>query len=182
MNTGLFTGNYSEIYAVFELNNFQQAKKKYFFKGFVDESSPLLVDIYPLPDRAKYFQTVSDLVFDTNLELRVNVQHILSNEHNKLRIPEGYRDASNLTILFSGAIDLAKKIIQSNYKSAVPQYYDGKISFLLPICLEKPGVADLSLSVNYNGNHYYGATCLTLDMAYNNARLICKPDSDWLKI
>lgn len=27
---------------------------------------------------------------------------------------------------------------------------------------------------------YQGHTCLTLDMAYNNARLIAKPESNWL--
>ena len=27
---------------------------------------------------------------------------------------------------------------------------------------------------------YIGQTILTMKMAYNNARLICRPDSDWL--
>ncbi len=27
---------------------------------------------------------------------------------------------------------------------------------------------------------YYGHTCLTTEMAYNNARLIARPDSYWL--
>ena len=29
-------------------------------------------------------------------------------------------------------------------------------------------------------NNYVGKTILTLDMAYSNARLITRPDSDWL--
>ena len=28
---------------------------------------------------------------------------------------------------------------------------------------------------------YSARTCLTLDMAYNNARLICRPESSWIK-
>lgn len=27
-----------------------------------------------------------------------------------------------------------------------------------------------------------GCICLTMDMAYNNARLIARPDSEWLKV
>ncbi|HII1671176.1 TPA: DUF3825 domain-containing protein [Salmonella enterica] len=31
------------------------------------------------------------------------------------------------------------------------------------------------------GNDFYRAsTCLTLDMSYNNARLLARPDRDWL--
>ena len=37
-----------------------------------------------------------------------------------------------------------------------------------------------SLAVGKDGGIYTGHTCLTLDMAYNNARLIAKPESDWL--
>ncbi|MCH8930901.1 MAG: DUF3825 domain-containing protein [Proteobacteria bacterium] len=32
----------------------------------------------------------------------------------------------------------------------------------------------------YDG-FYCAATCLTLDMAYNNARQLARPDSDWLE-
>ena len=28
---------------------------------------------------------------------------------------------------------------------------------------------------------YAARTCLTLDMAYNNARLICRPETSWIK-
>ena len=39
-----------------------------------------------------------------------------------------------------------------------------------------------ALTVTKVGNYYQGHTCLTLDMAYNNARLIAKPESNWLSI
>jgi hypothetical protein len=41
---------------------------------------------------------------------------------------------------------------------------------------------DIVITVYKREQHYYGATCLTMDMAYNNARLLVKPESDWLKI
>lgn len=86
-------------------------------------------------------------------------------------------------MLFDGAIKHAKNMINANYKTAVPQYYKGKIQLLIPICLIRENVPDLALVVSKNeaGNQYLGHTCLTLDMAYNNARLIARPDSLWLK-
>lgn len=181
-NTGLFTTNYSQIFGVMTKNRSPENKFEYYFSGFVDESSGYFEDMPDLPRRAKYFSDITDLVFNTELPLRVSTHHILGNQENLLRIPEKYRNEKNLITLFTGAVDLAQKIIQSNYKAAVPQFYDNQISFLLPICLEDPNKADVSLSVRKNNNCYNGVTCLTLDMAYNNARLICKPDSDWLKI
>ena len=86
-------------------------------------------------------------------------------------------------MLFDGAVKRAKHMIDANYKTAVPQYYKGRIQLLIPICLVSESVPDLALVVSKNvaGNHYLGHTCLTLDMAYNNARLIARPDSAWLK-
>ena len=119
-------------------------------------------------------------MFDTRLDVRINIDHILDDERNKARIPEVYRNAPNLPMLFRAAIDYAKIRIKENYKAAVPQYYHGKIQFLLPISLGDPKVVDLSLAVGAREGVYTGHTCLTLDMAYNNARLIAKPESDWL--
>ena len=75
-----------------------------------------------------------------------------------------------------------KKKVTANYKIAVPQYYNQKIQLLLPLCLVNPDRPDLALVVTKNEeyNYYQGHTCLTLDMAYNNARLIAKPESNWL--
>ena len=76
-----------------------------------------------------------------------------------------------------------KKKVAANYKMAVPQYYSGKIQLLLPLCLVDPNKPDLALVVSKNsvGNYYQGHTCLTLEMAYNNARLNAKPESNWLQ-
>lgn len=113
--------------------------------------------------------------------MRINIDHILEDERNKLRIPELYRNLPNLPMLFLGsAIEYAKVRIKENYKAAVPQYFNGNIQFLIPISLGDPSVVDLSLAVGKDGGIYTGHTCLTLDMAYNNARLIAKPESDWL--
>ena len=51
---------------------------------------------------------------------------------------------------------------------------------MVPIILGDPKNVVLSLAVGARNGVYTGHTCLTLDMAYNNARLIAKPESDWL--
>lgn len=144
------------------------------------ESAMELSQITPLPERASYFDSISDLMFDTRLEMRINIDHILEDERNRQRIPEQYRDMSNLPMLFRAALEYAKIRVKENYKAAVPQYYHGRIQFLLPISLGDPQKVDLSLAVGAREGVYTGHTCLTLDMAYNNARLIAKPESDWL--
>lgn len=73
-----------------------------------------------------------------------------------------------------------KRKVECNYKIAVPQYYEGKVQLLLPLCLIDPEKVDLVLVVTRRNNYYIGKTCLTLDMAYNNARLIAKPETSWL--
>jgi len=81
------------------------------------------------------------------------------------------------------ALDLCIKRVSWNFKTAVPQYYPPvkKLQLLLPLCLVQDDVVDLALAVErtVSGN-YLAYTVLPLDWAYNNARLICRPDSDWL--
>ena len=122
-----------------------------------------------------------DLVFDDRMDFRVNVEHII--EENRERFPEGYNTMSDyqLNSLLKGVIDNAKKRVRRNYKTAIPQYYSGRIQLLLPLCLRDPHRADLAIVVERHSTFYRAATCLTLDMAYNNARLLTKPDRDWLQ-
>lgn len=64
----------------------------------------------------------------------------------------------------------------------MPQYYKSNIQLLLPLSLTAGSPnADLALAVTETKHNYSASTCLTIAMAYNNARLIVKPQSDWLK-
>lgn len=179
-DTGLFTNNFEPIYGLFVPND-PGHMKKWQLDNFYKKSDRKLRAIPQLPRRAEYFDDFKDLIYDTRLDLRVNIDHILNDEKNRARIPEKYRELPNLPMLFSGAaLEYAKIRIKENYKSAVPQYFRDSIQFLIPISLGDPAVVDLSLAVGREGDIYTGHTCLTLDMAYNNARLIAKPESDWL--
>ena len=81
------------------------------------------------------------------------------------------------------ALHIAMRRVMWNYKTAIPVYFPVRnaISWLLPLALSAGSQADVALVVERfpNGN-LEGHTILDLDMAYTNARLISKPESDWL--
>jgi hypothetical protein len=83
------------------------------------------------------------------------------------------------------AIDLARKRTRWSYRTAIPCYHpaDDHMSLLIPLYLSegsKPDVA-LVVSLRESGN-YQGETILTMRQAYLDARLICRPEKDWLTV
>ena len=181
-NTGLYTIYYEPIFAYLTKNKIPH-RQIWYLDGFYTSYQLGMLGITERPRRANYFSDPSALVFDTNCDIIPQYPHIFGDAENFLRIPEGIRESPNKITLFNGAIDRVKHMIDANYKTAVPQYYRGRIQLLIPICLISENIPDLALVVSKNdaGTQYLGHTCLTLDMAYNNARLIARPDSAWLK-
>ncbi len=136
-----------------------------------------------LPEMADFFEKPDLLIFNPKCKLIPDIDHII--EDNIGRFPPHLQktDNADLRRQLTGSIDEVKKKMRTNYKIAVPQFYDNKIQLLLPLCLT-PGSpnADLALVVHkLNDKTYTARTCLTLKMAYNNARLIVKPQSNWLR-
>lgn len=81
------------------------------------------------------------------------------------------------------AIGLAMKRVRWNFRTAVPQYFPTTkaIQLMLPLCLMDDSRIDLVLVVEKTkANIYLANTVLSLRTAYNNARLISPPMSDWL--
>ena len=185
INTGLVTPNQEEIFMLFKE---RPNSEELFFVAFCKESSVEMARFCPLPLRATYFNDISDLFYDSKLELRINIDHIIDDYNNFNRFPDHIRPLPKLQLMntFNGAIEHAKKRIKRNYKTAIPQYYrgqfypEGQLQLLIPLCLTEATKADLALAIFKSGNSYSGRTCLTLDMAMNNARLIARPDDDWL--
>ena len=72
---------------------------------------------------------------------------------------------------------------------AVPQYYNGRIQFILPLYLQGQARADFAVIVDkseWQGpqsraeKQYKATTILPLAHAFSNARLLGKPDRSWL--
>lgn len=182
-NTGLVTPNQEEIFALFEKNRLIN-RQPWYFRQFCSESDRLLVHFAQLPEIATYFDDPSDLLYDPRVDLRPRYDHII--DDNQEHFPEPYNDLTNTDIkhqlrnALQGAIDQAKHRIQRNYQTAVPQFYQSRLQLLIPLCLTSQSRADLALVVEKTENSYTAATCLALDWAYNNARLIARPDNEWL--
>lgn len=179
-NTGLVTPNQEPIYAYATVNRSDAQLTPWFFNGWKRKGDSELIKFSDLPDMAHYFDDPSALVFDLRKELRANIEHIVS--ENKKRFPESYSSMSDYTVqtFLKGAIDNAKERVRRNYKTAIPHFYRGRIQLMLPLCLSNSSNADLAIVVEDHGSFYRASTCLTLDMAYNNARQLARPDKDWL--
>lgn len=181
-NTGLATENQEEIFGYFQKNKKPGTSIPYFFIGWRKSSHRDLSKFSKLAEVANYITDPKELIYDISIELRVNIDHII--QDNKERFPVPFKTMDNylLSNLLSGTIEDAKRRVRRNYKTAIPQYYKGKLQLLLPLCLQDKAKADLALVIEKDSGIYRASTCLTLDMAINNARLIAKPDDEWLKI
>lgn len=186
-NTGLITENLEDIFAFFE--EYKNPKPEfitpYCFKGYLKKSDNFILRNFShnIPDVANFFDKPELLIFNPKCELIPDIEHIIKDNISRFPSHLQKADEAELRRQLFGSIDEVKKKVRTNYKIAVPQYYDGKIQLLLPLCLTSGSPnPDLALVVHrLNDKTYTARTCLTLKMAYNNARLIVKPQSNWLK-
>jgi len=186
-NTGLVTPNQEEIYAFFCCNP-RPGRQPWRLQAFKKASDWDLIEQFgsSAPPLANYFDDPSVLLYDKRCELYVNIDHVMEQiERFPAHLQKNPYVARQLLI---SAEATTKKRVYRNYKAAVPQFYRdkggaGDVQLLLPICFEDPARADLALVVAKTeaGNAYRGSTVLTLDMAYNNARLLARPDNEWLQ-
>jgi hypothetical protein len=79
-----------------------------------------------------------------------------------------------------GAMKHSVRLAQRSYRIAVPQYHHGRIQLLLPLYLRDTARADLALTIERHGDWYRAATVLYPDWAYRHARLLTRPNSEWL--
>ena len=95
--------------------------------------------------------------------------------------PDVYDD---LESAFRSAVRKTVMRVSWNYRTAIPVYFPSynKMSILLPLAFNTKRIAEVALVVEYNSTSkkYTAPTILTLPVAYSNARLVCKPESDWL--
>jgi cold shock CspA family protein len=180
-NTGLVTPNQEEIFALFTSKPTGVDGRAWKLAGFHTASDYAMLGKFErLPDLADYFEDPSVLLYDRRWELFVDVDHVV--DDNIRRFPKELQDNKHLARqTLTAARAQTQQRVYRNYKTAVPQFYRGDVQLLLPLCLLHPNEPDLALVVSRREAVYRGDTVLTLDMAYSNARLLCRPDSEWLK-
>ncbi|WP_458401558.1 DUF3825 domain-containing protein [Candidatus Avelusimicrobium sp.] len=139
-----------------------------------------------------YKNSREELLFNPAWEVDVHsdgkLTHILQErqerffKHNpKLQDMEPFA----LQALFEKAIEISTDIAKRNYKFIAPQYrwQTREIQFLMPLFLLKKSLPDavLVLSAMPKDQTYFPETILELQDAYQNARLIARPEDLWLR-
>ncbi|WOO86887.1 DUF3825 domain-containing protein [Mollicutes bacterium LVI A0039] len=184
-NTGLITTMGEEIFMFFEPNKFHESNNrlpKWFFTTFLEESHHEIPHNVrgKLPTHVNYFKdSPQDLYFDPTLTIHGNTRHIVEDGYE--RIPKLFQSLPKETLItiLEGAKTVLQKRILRNNRLAVPQYYNKEVMYLLPLKLGDDII--IPLAVELNEDSYRINTILTNDMAYCNARLVMKPESNWLK-
>ena len=185
-NTGLVTEKQEEIFAYFVRStrkaqpNSYIRNPKWMLKEFGRESHRMMSFFKRRPQLAHYFESPSDLIYDPSRRLVPDYEHIIGERMN--RFPEEFRmkGKAELIARIRNAIHLAEKRVRRNYKTAVPQYYEGQIQLLLPLCMYSPNQVDMALVVAKEHEIYRANTVIPLDWACQNTRLLAPPDRGWL--
>ena len=110
-------------------------------------------------------------------------EHLACRRNRERECEQDNRTYRRIINRVKDAVDLSIKRVSWNFKTAIPQYYPrvARLQLLLPLCLVSDERVDLALAVEKTpSGSYLGHTVLPLDWAYTNARLICRPGSDWL--
>jgi hypothetical protein len=188
-NTGLVTPFQEQIFALCGRRFSARPGPPWVLKSFEKASSVTFLRLFGgnPPPLAWYYDSPSQLVFDTKLPFNVNVEHV---PHDTKRFPQALANLApqDLAGLVNAKAPEAVERVRRNYKTAIPQFYrdgktgEGNIQLLLPVALLRRDQVELALAVDrLESNVYLGRTVLSLDWAYNNARLLTRPDRDWLR-
>ena len=156
----------------------------------LSDKKDMKFDTSRTPEPPAFFKDLNEILFhcdwEPDLDDMIRLEHII--ELRIDRFPPEYKGMAKDTIakLLIDAIALARRIAQRNYKFIVPMYYptDKKIQLLMPIYLgnaysSNPDIA-LVLNPDPKNKVYVLETILSLDDAYQDARLIAKPEESWL--
>lgn len=191
-NTGLADRFQSEVFAFFEKNHYYKetenwsiAIPKWHFLEFNTEKSRYRRFFIgrTTAEIASYFGPGTRLVLDPEdlKTAKPNWGH-LYNRKNRIAV-DNIKEMTEMDFHYAieDSIDLAYKRIKRNYKTAIPQFYSHEIQFLVPFYSRTDRVNALAaMVIRKNESIYEISTLLTLDQAYNNARLLAKPDREWL--
>lgn len=180
-NTGLLTKNYESIIMMFKRNEMVGRQEWFFIDFFIESNREFLDKFEKTPCVVKHYDNFEDLIFDPNLEIVINYQHIIEENWERFHTDIANLGKPAVQVMLKGVVESTKKLIERNHRIAVPQYYNNKIMFLLPLNLPVNNkIYTMALAVEKVKSRYRANTIFTLDWAYSLARLISKPENSWL--
>lgn len=186
-NTNLLDKFSHEVYIVADVRESGRFWNPRYSKSQKERLEQCFTKLIPSPP--SFFTNIDDIIFNTSWDVDKEYDafnHII--EERRERFAERYKDSPTelLAKKLQDAIDFAVILAQRNYKFIVPMYrpQTNSIQLLMPIYLEgiygtNPDFA-LVLTPDSENEMYIPETILSLDMCYQNARLIAKPDETWL--
>lgn len=184
-NVGLTDTNGDDIVAVFTLSGHKGPRWR--LKEFMPVSASRATRWRDCA-RAQFWSDPADLIYDHRKgEPVIQTGHIV--DGNVDRFPEHMQSwpPDDLARAVREAATNAVKKVRANYKVAIPQFYrpfngrgDGSTQMLLPLQFPGDPRPSLALAVRREPDGYYGTTVLKLEWAYTYARLLTKPDNEWL--
>lgn len=195
VNTGLLDKYCNDIYLLDKTNNESNFHKK---DIIIISSKIALVNfgfdkesIMELPNPVRFCSDKSSLIFsgclddfDINDEYRLN--HIIRERRG--RFGDRYKDLTDdvLSDKIRSAIRKSVRIAQRDYKYVVPMYNleAHKIQYLMPLHFDRSidEAPELTLVIGEKNGFWCVYTILDTDDAYDNARLLCRPDTNWLTV
>lgn len=180
-NTGLLTPNGNDIIGLFGKNQKENAQP-WVFKGFRDKCDWEFMKYFNIiPKLATYTDNYEEYYYNPNLDIIINADHIFDDNWARINTVINLPQDIVKTLLI-GVVEKSKQRIKRNIRLVIPQYYNEKIMYLVPI---KIPIADnqfktMALAVEKINNQYRANTIFTKEIAYEKARLLMKPETNWL--
>ena len=194
VNTGLMDEYNNDIYVIDKTN----AERDFHRKEITMVSSKAaLVDmgfdresIKTMPEPIRFYKDKGDLIFsgtveEFDIEDDYRLNHIINERRS--RFPECYKDVHSEIICdkIKSAIRKAIKVSYRDYKYIVPMYNlkTHRIQYLMPLHLDRSidKSPELTIVIGESNGFWRVYTILNTDDAYDNARLLCRPDNTWLE-
>ena len=181
-NTGLLTANGNDIVAMFKKNDRIDAQE-WFLMGFRDITERQFLNAFSsIPEIATYTENYEELYFNPDYPIVLSTDHILDDNWDRIKevVPLSKSIVKGLLV---GVVEEAKQRIRRNMRLVIPQFYNNQIMYLLPIRIpiDDDKFETMALAVELTKTKQYRAnTIFTKAMAYEKARLLMKPESNWL--
>lgn len=185
-NTGLINIYFEEIFIVCDVSSRLTIRGPRLNNAKVCLSSQSVFyrNFNVKPKMAKFFNNIYELIYDPELETELRYKHIIEDNYPRIKDKVGALTKAQLIMLLPKAAEISAMLAERNYKLIVPQYWkkSKSIQFLMPIYFsgEFSGRPDVALVLEKHETCYRGSTILKIDMAYQNARVLARPDTFWL--
>lgn len=186
-NSGLQDHHSADLFCIFEKYRgvSPDTSSDWVYKGTETARSPVFRLHFGLnlPKLAWYSNDSRDYVFNTEYVLDTDIfEHMFDRAKERSGFPPDATDESVGNYLRGAIENLIPKICR-NYKTAIPVYYvaEGRMQLLLPF--HSSNGTDISCFLVERNDLlrcYSIKTILDMDQAYFNARLITRPDKEWL--